>query len=434
MENRLCLSDLTILLSHIISVCLLFIMKTFQAMNYRIEIDTMGEIRVPADKYWGAQTQRSLLNFPIGPPGSMPVEVIANRAHVLLGNKLGSGERLIHPNDDANRSQSSNDTFTTAMNMAAYRKITGYTIPEIERLARTLSKKSAAMSRIVKIGRTHMMDATPLTFGQEFSGFVSQLKHGIRALKNTLSHLSELAIGGTAVGTGLNSPRGFDREVVTAIAGLTGLPFVPARNKFESLAANDSIVETHGAIKQLAVCLTKIANDIRLMASGPRSGLGEITIPANEPGSSIMPGKVNPTQTEAVTMVCAQIIGNDTTITIAGSNGHFELNVFKPVMISALLQSATLIADACRTFNDFCIAGIEPNQKRIAENLKNSLMLVTALNNHIGYENAARIADEAYTGNLTLKEAAVKLRFLTEEEFDRWVNPAEMIRPMKRKK
>jgi fumarate hydratase class II len=279
-----------------------------------------------------------------------------------------------------------------------------------------------------------MMDATPLTFGQEFSGFVSQLKHGIRALKNTLSHLSELAIGGTAVGTGLNSPRGFDREVVTAIAGLTGLPFVPARNKFESLAANDSIVETHGAIKQLAVCLTKIANDIRLMASGPRSGLGEITIPANEPGSSIMPGKVNPTQTEAVTMVCAQIIGNDTTITIAGSNGHFELNVFKPVMISALLQSATLIADACRTFNDFCIAGIEPNQKRIAENLKNSLMLVTALNNHIGYENAARIADEAYTGNLTLKEAAVKLRFLTEEEFDRWVNPAEMIRPMKRKK
>jgi len=403
-------------------------------MNYRIEIDTMGEIRVPADKYWGAQTQRSLLNFPIGPPGSMPVEVIANRAHVLLGNKLVSGERLIHPNDDANRSQSSNDTFTTAMNMAAYRKITGYTIPEIERLARTLSKKSAAMSRIVKIGRTHMMDATPLTFGQEFSGFVSQLKHGIRALKNTLSHLSELAIGGTAVGTGLNSPRGFDREVVTAIAGLTGLPFVPARNKFESLAANDSIVETHGAIKQLAVCLTKIANDIRLMASGPRSGLGEITIPANEPGSSIMPGKVNPTQTEAVTMVCAQIIGNDTTITIAGSNGHFELNVFKPVMISALLQSATLIADACRTFNDFCIAGIEPNQKRIAENLKNSLMLVTALNNHIGYENAARIADEAYTGNLTLKEAAVKLRFLTEEEFDRWVNPAEMIRPMKRKK
>lgn len=468
-------------------------------MNYRIETDTLGEIRVPADKYWGAQTQRSLVNFPIGPPGSMPIEVIhaygllkkaaaitnnkfgllpdekmkiicrvcdeitdgrldehfplviwqtgsgthtnmncneviANRSHVLLGHKLGSGERLIHPNDDANRSQSSNDTFPTAMNMAAYRKIAVYTIPEIERLARTLSKKSAAMKRIIKTGRTHMMDATPLTFGQEFSGYVSQLKHGIRALKNTLRHLSELAIGGTAVGTGLNSPRGYDREVVAAIASLTGFPFVPAENKFESLAANDAIVETHGAIKQLAVCLTKIANDIRLMASGPRSGFGEITIPANEPGSSIMPGKVNPTQAEALTMVCAQIMGNDTTITIAGSNGHFELNVYKPVMISALLQSATLIADACRAFNDFCVAGIEPNQKRIAENLKNSLMLVTALNNHIGYENAARIANEAYTGNLTLKEAALKLRFLTGEEFDRWVVPAEMIRPMKKKK
>ena len=468
-------------------------------MNYRIEKDTLGEIRVPADKYWGAQTQRSLVNFPIGPPGSMPIEVIhafgiikkaaavtnnkfgllsdekmkiisrvcdeitdgrldehfplviwqtgsgthtnmncneviANRSHVLLGNKSGSGERLINPNDDANRSQSSNDTFSTAMNMAAYRKIVGYTIPEIERLARTLSKKSAAMNRIVKIGRTHMMDATPLTFGQEFSGYVSQLKHGIRALKNTLRHLSELAVGSTAVGTGLNSPQGYDREVVATIASLTGLPFMPAENKFESLAANDSIVETHGAIKQLAVCLTKIANDIRLMASGPRSGIGEITIPANEPGSSIMPGKVNPTQTEAVTMVCAQIMGNDTTITVAGSSGHFELNVFKPVMISALLQSATLIADACRAFNDFCAAGIEPNKKRISENLNNSLMLVTALNNHIGYENAARIANEAYTGNLTLKEAALKLRLLTEEEFDRWVVPVEMTRPMQRTK
>lgn len=466
-------------------------------MNYRIETDTLGEILVPADKYWGAQTQRSLMNFPIGPPGSMPIEVIhafgilkkavaiannkfgllsdekmkiicrvcdeiadgrldehfplviwqtgsgthtnmncneviANRSHVLLGNKPGSGERMIHPNDDANRSQSSNDTFPTAMNMAAYRKIVEYTIPEIERLARTLSKKSAAMNRIIKIGRTHMMDATPLTLGQEFSGYVSQLRHGIRALKNSLKHLSELAIGGTAVGTGFNSPQGYDREVVATIARLTGLPFRSAVNKFESLAANDALVETHGAIKQLAVCLNKIANDIRLMASGPRSGIGEITIPANEPGSSIMPGKGNPTQTEAVTMVCAQIMGNDTTITVAGSNGQFELNVFKPVMISALLQSATLIADACRAFNDKCVAGIEPNQKRIAENLKNSLMLVTALNNHLGYENAARIANEAYSGNLTLKEAALKLRLLTEEEFDRWVVPAQMIRPMKR--
>jgi fumarate hydratase class II len=277
-----------------------------------------------------------------------------------------------------------------------------------------------------------MMDATPLTLGQEFSGYVSQLRHGIRALKNSLKHLSELAIGGTAVGTGFNSPQGYDREVVATIARLTGLPFRSAVNKFESLAANDALVETHGAIKQLAVCLNKIANDIRLMASGPRSGIGEITIPANEPGSSIMPGKGNPTQTEAVTMVCAQIMGNDTTITVAGSNGQFELNVFKPVMISALLQSATLIADACRAFNDKCVAGIEPIQKRIAENLKNSLMLVTALNNHLGYENAARIANEAYSGNLTLKEAALKLRLLTEEEFDRWVVPAQMIRPMKR--
>ena len=466
-------------------------------MNYRIESDSIGEVKVPADKFWGAQTQRSLMYFPIGLPASMPKEVIhafgflkkaaaitnnrfgllsdekmkvicrvcdeitegrldehfplviwqtgsgthtnmncneviANRSHVLLGNKLGTGERFIHPNDDVNKSQSSNDTFPAAMHIAAYRKIVGYTIPEIERLVKTLSQKSAAMSRIVKIGRTHLMDATPLTLGQEFSGYVSQLKHGIKALKNTLRHLSELAIGGTAVGTGLNTPRGYDGEVAATIARLTDLPFRSAENKFESLAANDAIVETHGSIKQLAVSLMKIANDIRLLASGPRSGIGEIIIPANEPGSSIMPGKVNPTQTEAMTMVCAQIIGNDTTITIAGSNGHFELNVFKPVMISALLQSATLIADACRTFNDFCIAGIEPNRKRIKENLKNSLMLVTALNNHIGYENAARIANEAYTGNLTLREAALKLRILTEEEFDKWVVPAEMTGPMKR--
>lgn len=466
-------------------------------MKYRIEKDTMGGIRVPADKYWGAQTQRSVMNFPIGPPASMPVEiihafgylkkaaaitnnkfgllpdekmkiisrvcdeisegklddhfplviwqtgsgthtnmncneVIANRSHVLLGNKLGTGERFIHPNDDVNKSQSSNDTFATAMHLAAYKKVVEYTIPEIERLSETFLKKSSATTAIVKIGRTHLMDATPLTLGQEFSGYVSQLKHGIKALKNTLPHLSELAIGGTAVGTGLNTLEGFDKEVATIIARLTNLPFKSAENKFESLAANDAIVETHGSIKQLAVSLMKIANDIRILASGPRSGIGEITIPSNEPGSSIMPGKVNPTQTEAMTMVCAQILGNDTTITIAGSGGHLELNVFKPVMISSFLQSASLIADACKAFNDFCVAGIEPNMERIEENLKNSLMLVTALNNHIGYENAARIANEAYKCNLTLKEAALKLQLLTEEEFDKWVVPSEMTRPMKR--
>ncbi len=286
------------------------------------------------------------------------------------------------------------------------------------------------MAGIVKIGRTHLMDATPLTLGQEFSGYVSQLKHGIKALKNTLPHLSELAIGGTAVGTGLNAPEGYDKEVADTIARLTNLPFISADNKFESLAANDAIVETHGSIKQLAVSLMKIANDIRMLASGPRSGIGEITIPSNEPGSSIMPGKVNPTQTEAMTMVCTRIIGNDTTITVAGTNGHFELNVFKPVMISALLESATLLADACKTFNDFCVSGIEPNMDRISENLKNSLMLVTALNNHIGYENAARIAKEAFTNNLTLKEAALKLQLLTAEQFDEWVVPAEMTHHM----
>ena len=466
-------------------------------MNYRIESDSIGEVKVPADKFWGAQTQRSLMYFPIGLPASMPKEVIhafgflkkaaaitnnrfgllsdekmkvicrvcdeitegrldehfplviwqtgsgthtnmncneviANRSHVLLGNKLGTGERFIHPNDDVNKSQSSNDTFPAAMHIAAYRKIVGYTIPEIERLVKTLSQKSAAMSRIVKIGRTHLMDATPLTLGQEFSGYVSQLKHGIKALKNTLRHLSELAIGGTAVGTGLNTPRGYDGEVAATIARLTDLPFRSAENKFESLAANDAIVETHGSIKQLAVSLMKIANDIRILASGPRSGIGEITIPSNEPGSSIMPGKVNPTQTEAMTMVCSQILGNDTTISIAGSGGHLELNVFKPVIISSFLQSASLIADACRAFNDFCVAGIEPNMERIEENLKNSLMLVTALNNHIGYENAARIAIEAFTNNLTLKEAALKLRLLTEEQFDEWVVATEMTHPRKR--
>jgi len=467
-------------------------------MNYRIEKDSMGEVWVPADYYWGAQTQRSILNFPIGPAASMPVEiihgfgclkkaaaivnnrfgllstekmkiisqvcdeitagklddqfplviwqtgsgthtnmncneVIANRSHVLLGNKLGKGEKLIHANDDVNKSQSSNDTFTTAMHIAGYKKIVEYTIPSIEKLINTFSEKALRMDEIIKIGRTHLMDATPISLGQEFSGYVSQLKHGIKALKNTLPHLSELAMGGTAVGTGLNTPEGFAQEVAAIIAMETNLPFISAENKFESLAANDAIVETHGAIKQLAVSLMKIANDIRILSSGPRSGIGEITIPSNEPGSSIMPGKVNPTQTEAITMVCAQVMGNDTTISVAGSNGHLELNVFKPVMISALLQSATLMADVCRTFNDYCIAGIEPNLKRISDHLNNSLMLVTALNNHIGYEKAAKIAKEAFLNNLTLKGAALKLNLLTEQQFDEWVVPAEMIHPIKKK-
>jgi fumarate hydratase, class II len=469
---------------------------TYSDIIYRTEKDTMGEVQVPANKYWGAQTQRSLVNFPIGPPASMPIEiihafgylkkaaaitnnklgilsadkmkiisqvcdeiiagklddqfplviwqtgsgthtnmncneVIANRAHVLLGNKLGEGHYLIHPNDDVNKSQSSNDTFPTAMHIAAYCKIVEYTIPKIEMLINTLSEKSLAMKEIVKIGRTHLMDATPLSLGQEFSGYVSQLKHGIKALKNTLPHLSELAMGGSAVGTGLNTPDGYAQEVAETIAQLTKQPFISAENKFESLAANDAIVETHGAIKQLAVSLMKISNDIRLLASGPRSGIGEIIIPSNEPGSSIMPGKVNPTQTEAMTMVCAQIMGNDTTISVAGSSGHFELNTFKPVMINALLHSATLIADACKSFNDRCVIGIEPNMERIKMNLNNSLMLITSLNTHIGYENAAKIAKKAYAENLTLKEAALALGLLTEEQFNEWVVPEEMIGPMK---
>jgi fumarate hydratase class II len=359
-------------------------------------------------------------------------EVITNRSHVLLGNKLGEGERFIHPNDDVNKSQSSNDTFPTAMHIAAYKKIVEYTIPGIEILINSLSGKSLAMAGIVKIGRTHLMDATPVSLGQEFSGYVSQLKHGIKALKNTLTHLSELAMGGTAVGTGLNTPEGYAVEVAATIAQLTKLPFISAENKFESLAANDSIVETHGAIKQLAVSLMKIANDIRMSASGPRSGIGEITIPSNEPGSSIMPGKVNPSQTEAMTMVCSQIMGNDTTISVAGSNGHFELNVFKPVMISALLQSATLIADACKAFSDNCVAGIKPNLERIEENLKKTLMLVTALSTHIGYENAARIAKKAHTDNSTLKKAALELGLLTEQQFNEWIVPEAMIGPIKK--
>jgi fumarate hydratase class II len=463
-------------------------------MNYRTEKDTMGEVRVPSDKYWGAQTQRSFLNFPIGSPASMPVdivhafgylkkaaartnykygllprekmeiiskvcseiidgklddhfplviwqtgsgthtnmncnEVIANRAHVMLGNKLGEGNRFIHPNDDVNMSQSSNDTFPTAMHIAAYEKILAYTIPSVEKLIATLTVKSVDLADIIKIGRTHLMDATPLSLGQEFSGYVSQLRHGLKSLRFSLSHLAELALGGTAVGTGLNTPEGYDIEVAEEISRLTGLPFTTAENKFEALAANDAIVETHGALKMLAVSLMKIANDIRLSASGPRSGIGEIYIPSNEPGSSIMPGKVNPTQTEAMTMVCAQIMGNDTTISVAGSAGHFELNVFKPVMISALLQSATLLADVCMTFNEFCVKGIEPNRDQIDLNLRRSLMLVTALNSHIGYDNAALIAKKAYAENTTLKAAALELGLLTEQQFDEWVVPEKMIGP-----
>jgi fumarate hydratase class II len=465
-------------------------------MKTRTETDTMGDVQVPADKYWGAQTQRSLMNFKIGPPASMPIEVIhafgylkkaaaisnhkfgllpedklklisqvcdeiisgelddqfpliiwqtgsgthtnmncneviSNRSHVLLGNKLSKGKRLIHPNDDVNMSQSSNDTFPTAMHIAAYQKIVGHTIPQIELLRNTLNEKSVAMSGIIKIGRTHFMDATPISLGQEFSGYVSQLNHGIKALRNTLPHLSELAMGGSAVGTGMNTPKGYDREVAAILAELTNLPFITAENKFESLAANDAIVETHGALKQLAVSLMKIANDIRMLASGPRSAIGEITIPANEPGSSIMPGKVNPTQAEALTMVCAQVIGNDTIISFAGANGHFELNVFKPVMINAFMQSATLIADACKSFNDHCVSGIEPNIERIDENLRNSLMLVTSLNPHIGYENAAKIAKKAFTDHLSLKQAALELCLITEQQFDEWVSPEEMIGPIR---
>ena len=354
-------------------------------------------------------------------------EVVANRAEVLRGGRLGEKKTFIHPNDDVNKSQSSNDTFPTAMHIAAYKKIVEYTIPRIELLRNTLSQKSKAMMDVVKIGRTHWMDATPLTLGQEFSGYVSQIDHGLKALKNTLPHLSELALGGTAVGTGLNTPKGYAGEVAKQIAQLTGLPFVTAENKFESLAAHDAIVETHGALKQLAVSLMKIANDIRMLASGPRSGIGEILIPENEPGSSIMPGKVNPTQVEALTMVCAQVIGNDTAITVGAMNGQFELNVFKPLIIANFLQSATLLADACKAFNNNCAVGIEPNHPRISEHLQNSLMLVTSLNTHIGYENAAKIAKKAHKEGKTLKEAALELGMLTSAQFDEWVVPSKMI-------
>ena len=354
-------------------------------------------------------------------------EVIANRAQELVGNKIGEGENVIQANDDVNKSQSSNDTFPTAMHIAAYKKIVEVTIPGIEKLRDTLAKKSKDFSGVVKIGRTHLMDATPLTLGQEFSGYVSQLDHGLKAIKNTLPHLSEIALGGTAVGTGLNTPKGYDVLVAKYIATFTDMPFITADNKFEALAAHDAIVGSHGALKQLAVSLNKIANDIRLLASGPRSGIGEITIPANEPGSSIMPGKVNPTQAEALTMVCAQVMGNDVAITIGGMQGHYELNVFKPLMAANILYSAQLLGDAAVSFNEHCAIGIEPNHAVIKKMLNNSLMLVTALNTKIGYYKSAEIANRAHTNGTTLKEEAVNLGYVTAEEYDLWVKPEEMV-------
>ena len=460
-------------------------------MNYRIEKDTMGEVKVPAEKYWGAQTQRSINNFKIGSEASMPLEiiygfsylkkaaahtncelgvlseekrdliskvcdeilegkhddqfplviwqtgsgtqsnmnvneVIANRAHVIAGGKLEDSEKTIHPNDDVNKSQSSNDTFPTGMHIACYKMLIENAIPDVEQLSNALRIKAREFINVVKIGRTHLMDATPLTLGQEFSGYVSQLDHGLLALDNTLDHLSELALGGTAVGTGINTPDGYSDLVAKKIADFTELPFVSAKNKFEALAAHDAIVESHGALKQLAVSLNKIANDIRLLSSGPRSGIGEIIIPSNEPGSSIMPGKVNPTQAEALTMVCAQVMGNDVAITVGGMQGHYELNVFKPLMAANFLQSARLIADACISFERNCVSGILPNHDNLKKNLDNSLMLVTALNTKIGYEKAAKIAKIAHQNGTTLKEESVNLGYLTAEEFDAWVRPEDM--------
>ncbi|SFR82284.1 class II fumarate hydratase [Maribacter stanieri] len=465
-------------------------------MEFRIEKDTMGNVEVPKDKYWGAQTERSRNNFKIGPSASMPLdivygfaylkksaayancelgvlaeekrdliaqvcdeilegklddqfplviwqtgsgtqsnmnvnEVVANRAHEIAGKLIGEGEKTIQPNDDVNKSQSSNDTFPTGMHIAAYKKIVEVTIPGVTQLRDTLNRKVAEFKNVVKIGRTHLMDATPLTLGQEFSGYVSQLDHGLKALNNTLAHLSELALGGTAVGTGLNTPEGYDVLVAKYIAEFTGLPFITAENKFEALAAHDAIVESHGALKQLAVSLNKIANDIRMMASGPRSGIGEIIIPANEPGSSIMPGKVNPTQCEALTMVCAQVMGNDVAISVGGTQGHYELNVFKPMMAANILQSAQLIGDACVSFEEHCAAGIEPNHEVIKQLLNNSLMLVTALNTKIGYYKAAEIANTAHKNGTTLKVEAVNLGYVTAEDYDEWVKPENMVGSLK---
>ena len=463
-------------------------------MAFRQEKDSIGYVDVPAERYWGAQTQRSFENFKIG-GHLMPIEiirafailkkaaaltnneagildaektnlicqvcdeisegllddefplvvwqtgsgtqsnmnlneVIANRAHVLTGGKLTDVKKILHPNDDVNKSQSSNDTFPTAMSIAAYSYLVKHTIPAIKQLQNTLDNKAKDFADIVKTGRTHCMDATPLTLGQAFSGFVSQLDHVVRAISYTLPHVSELALGGTAVGTGLNTPPGYSENVAKHIAGLSGLPFITAENKFESLACHDGIVAAHGALKTAAVALMKIGNDIRLLSSGPRSGIGEIIIPANEPGSSIMPGKVNPTQSEALTMAMAQVMGNDVAINIGGMNGHFELNVFKPLIIFNFLTSARLIADACLSFDEHCAVGIEANHARIKMHLDNSLMLVTALNTKIGYDNAAAIAKKAYNENTTLKEAAVSLGLLTPDEFDAWVKPEDMISGM----
>ena len=463
-------------------------------MAFRQEKDSIGYVDVPAERYWGAQTQRSFENFKIG-GHLMPIEiirafailkkaaaltnneagildaektnlicrvcdeisegllddefplvvwqtgsgtqsnmnlneVIANRAHVLTGGKLTDAKKILHPNDDVNKSQSSNDTFPTAMSIAAYSYLVKHTIPAIKQLQNTLDNKAKDFADIVKTGRTHCMDATPLTLGQAFSGFVSQLDHVVRAISYTLPHVSELALGGTAVGTGLNTPPGYSENVAKHIAVLSGLPFITAENKFESLACHDGIVAAHGALKTAAVALMKIGNDIRLLSSGPRSGIGEIIIPANEPGSSIMPGKVNPTQSEALTMAMAQVMGNDVAINIGGMNGHFELNVFKPLIIFNFLTSARLIADACLSFDEHCAIGIEANHARIKMHLDNSLMLVTALNTKIGYDNAAAIAKKAYNENTTLKEAAVSLGLITPDEFDAWVKPEDMISGM----
>ena len=465
-------------------------------MSYRIEKDTMGEVKVPSDKYWGAQTERSRNNFKIGDSASMPLqliygfaylkkaaahtncelgvlseekrdlisqvcdeilegkhddqfplvvwqtgsgtqsnmntnEVIANRAHVISGGSLTDEIKKIHPNDDVNKSQSSNDTFPTGMHIASYKMVVETTIPGVQQLRDTLKAKSVKFMDVVKIGRTHLMDATPLTLGQEFSGYVSQLDHALIALNNTLAHLSELALGGTAVGTGINTPSGYSELVAEKIASFTDLPFITAPNKFESLAAHDAIVETHGALKQLAVSLNKIGNDIRLLSSGPRSGIGELIIPSNEPGSSIMPGKVNPTQCEAITMVCAQVMGNDVAISVGGMQGHYELNVFKPMMAFNLLQSARLLGDACVSFDQNCVQGIEPNYSNLKKNLDNSLMLVTALNTKIGYEKAATIAKTAHKNGTTLKEESINLGYLTAQEFDEWVKPKDMCGSLK---
>ena len=461
-------------------------------MNYRIEKDTMGEVKVPADKYWGAQTERSRNNFKIGPEASMPQEiiyafaylkkaaaqanhelnhltadkklliervcdeilegklngefplviwqtgsgtqsnmnvneVIAYRAHVLNGGKLDDEKKVLHPNDDVNKSQSSNDTFPTAMHIAAYKQVMEITLPGVKKLRETLAAKSTSYKTIVKTGRTHFMDATPLTLGQAFSGFVQQLDQSMRAIKNALEVVRELALGGTAVGTGLNAPKGYDVLVAKKIADLTGYPFITAPNKFEALSAHDAMVELSGALKRSAVSLMKIANDVRMLSSGPRCGIGELVIPDNEPGSSIMPGKVNPTQPEALTMVCAQVIGNDMAVTIGGATGHFELNVFKPVIAYNVLQSARLLGDACVSFNDKCAAGIEPNHEVIKKHLENSLMLVTALNTHIGYEKAAKIAKTAHKENKTLREVSIELGYVTAEQFDAWVRPEKMV-------